>query len=900
MSDRNQGKRAGFVVSRGKRLAIITLAGLIWIQPVLSVGPLSLPGERVYAASSSVVKLGEEMITSGAKLVHYQYAVNRSGAAVKVLADVIQVDLTNPYVKLDVMTGKGGQVTTRQSVQGMAKETGAVAGVNADFFNVNGQGVPMGASISEGTMITSPSDLQGMYAFAVSKGGTPTIDEYTFDGSIRAQDGTTFPLAGINKEAYRTEPDKGFSHVNAMYIYTSAWKSKDRPKDSSTTPTEVLVQNNVVQQISPGAAIPGEIPDGAYILRAHGTAASYITSHLTVGQRVDADYQLRSLTTGKTLDPNAQAMMVGGHTLLVSNGAAASFTRSTTSISGSSPVARTAVGYSKDGRTAYLITAQKNENSSGMKLSELQGFMTSIGVWKGLNLDGGGSTTMVSRPLAETEVGLTSGTSNGGTTQRLVASGLGVYSEAPQGTLKGLKVSGSSSLLIGQEAAYKLKGYDTYYNPVDASGIQASWKSSTGSLVWTGQGFKAAKPGTAEITAISGSAKTSMKVNVLGGADLSSLTASTQSLPLTAGTTANISVTAQLKNGSSVRVPAEALKWEFIGFSGSAKDGTLTVQSVKPGAQVGYAIARYDGFSTVIVLSQAGQQAWENFENVSYPVAFTGLPAEAKGKAQVVQGTGDHAGSKVLQLDYDLTGGTGNKYAYAQLNGTSGRSVPANPTSMSIDVMGDSSLNWARAEFEVGGKAVYADLAKQVDWTGWKSLNIDLASLGLGSSAKLKRLYLVNLAEGQDERALAGSVAFDNIQFSVPSLSGAASSKSTTVVMTVGQKTIATGGKNIAVDVAPVVKGDVTYVPIRYVVDYFGGQSNWDGASQRITVLRGGTLIDLTLGSRDIIVNGKRKQVAVSPILINNRTLVPLRLVSEQLGIAVKWEQKTKSITLQS
>lgn len=900
MTDIKQQKHVGIIVSGGKRLAIVTLAGLIWIQPTLSLGPISAPSAAAYAAASTTLKLGEEMITSGAKLVQYQYTVNRSGKAVKVLADVIQVDLTNPYVKLDVMTGKGGQVTTRQSVQGMAKETGAVAGVNADFFNVNGQGVPMGASVSAGTMITSPSELQGMYAFAVSKSGTPTIDEYTFDGRIKAEDGTTFPLAGINKEAYRTEPDKGFSHLNALYIYTSAWKSVDRPKDSSTTPTEVLVQNDIVQQISPGSAIPGEVPQDGYILRAHGTAAAYLTSHLALGQRVDASYQLRSVTSGNTLDPNDQKMMVGGHTLLVNQGKASSFTRSTTSISGSSAVARTAVGYSKDGHTAYIVTAQKNDNSSGMKLDELQGFMTSIGVWKGLDLDGGGSTTMVSRPLAESEVGLTFDTSNGGTTQRLVASGLGVYSEAPQGALKGLKVSGSNSLLIGQESSYKLKGYDVYYNPVDASGIQANWKSSSGSLVWNGQSFKAVKPGTAEVTAVSGQAKASMKVKVLGGEDLNGLTASAQSLPLKAGTSANISVTAQLKSGGSVKVPADALKWEFIGFSGSVKDGTLSVQSVKSGTQVGYAIARYDGFSTAIVLSKAGQQTWENFENVSYPVSFTGLPAEAKGNAKVVQGTGDHAGSKVLQLDYDLSGGTGNKYAYAQLNGTTGKAVPENPTSMSIDVMGDSSLNWMRAEFEVNGKAVYVDLARPVDWTGWKTLNIDLSSSGLGTSAKLKRLYLVNLADGQDERALTGTVAFDNIQFAVPNLSGTANLKSNTVLMTVGQKTITSGSKKQSVDVAPIIKGDTTYVPIRYVLDYFGGQANWDGANQRITVLRGGTLIDLTVGSKDIVLNGKRKQVAVSPIMMNNRTLVPLRLVSEQLGISVKWEQNTKSITLQS
>ncbi|GIP21769.1 stalk domain-containing protein [Paenibacillus sp. J22TS3] len=900
MKEQKEQKHVSILVSGGKRLAIVTLAGLIWIQPVLGVGPLSAGSGAVVEAASNVVKLGEDIITSGAKLVHYQYTVSRSGKTAKVLADVIQVDLTNSYVKLDVMTGKGGQVTTRQSVQGMAKETGAVAGVNADFFNVNGQGVPMGASISDGTMITSPSQLQGMYAFAVSKNGTPTIDEYTFDGSIKAEDGTTFPLAGINKEAYYTEPNKGFSHVNAMYIYTSAWKSPDRPKDSSTTPTEVLVQNGVVQEISPGAAIQGAVPADGYILRAHGTAANYITSHLSVGQRVEANYQLRSVTTGSTLDPSAQKMMVGGHTLLVNQGKPSSFTRSTTSISGSSAVARTAVGYSKDGHTAYIIAAQKNDSSSGMKLTELQSFMSSIGVWKGLDLDGGGSTTMVNRPLAETDTTLTFDTSNGGTTQRLVASGLGVYTEAPQGSLKGLKVSGSSSLLIGQEASYKLKGYDTYYNPVDASGIQASWKSSTGSLAWNGQSFKAVKPGAAEVTAVSGQAKASMKVNVLGGGDLNGLTANTTALPLTAGTSADISVTAQLKSGGSVKVPASALKWEFVGFSGSVKDGTLTVQSVKSGAQVGYAIARYDGFSTVIVLSQGGQTTWESFENVSYPISFTRLPAEAKGKAQVVQGSSDHAGSKVLQLDYDLTGGTGNKYAYAQLNGTTGKSVPANPTSMSIDVMGDSSLNWARAEFDVNGKSVYVDLARQVDWTGWKTLNIDLASQGLGSSAKLKRLYVVNLAEGQDERSLTGSVAFDNIRFSVPNLAGSANVKSNTVLMTVGQKTLTAGGTKKTVDVAPIIKGDTTYVPIRYVMDYFGGQANWDGANQRITVLRGGTLIDLTVGSKDIVLNGKRKQVAVSPIIVNNRTLVPLRLVSEQLGISVKWEQKTKSITLQS
>ncbi|WMT43620.1 copper amine oxidase N-terminal domain-containing protein [Paenibacillus sp. D2_2] len=49
-----------------------------------------------------------------------------------------------------------------------------------------------------------------------------------------------------------------------------------------------------------------------------------------------------------------------------------------------------------------------------------------------------------------------------------------------------------------------------------------------------------------------------------------------------------------------------------------------------------------------------------------------------------------------------------------------------------------------------------------------------------------------------------------------------------------------------------------------------------------------------------MFINGSKKQADVSPIIVNGRTLVPLRLVSEQLGIMVKWDNKTKSITLES
>ncbi|MDR9747690.1 stalk domain-containing protein [Paenibacillus taichungensis] len=903
-----QGKRLNDVKgSKAKKWAIVTLAGVIWIAPVLGAGQQVWSGSSwqsvAAAASTTTSKLSEEILTSGAKLMKYNYTTTRSGSKVNVLADVIQVDLQNPYVKLDVMTGKGGNLNSKQSTGGMAKENGAVAAVNGDYFNVSGELAPIGGQVSDGVLVSTPSELSGMYALTVTKDGKPMIDEYSFDGTVKADDGSTFALRGINKEDYTVESSSvKYSHANSMYIYTPAWTSSKRPNDPSTTPTEVLVQNGVITQISDKKALNMTVPADGYILRAHGTAATWIMTHLAVGQTLNADYKLKAKTTGETVDPSNLQMMIGGHTILVNGGKAATFSRDIAASGIGGIRARTAVGYSQDGRYVYIIAAEKNSNSSGLSLTELQSFMTSIGVWKGMNLDGGGSTTMVTRPLGEETAGLTFNTEYG-TEQRQVVNTLGVFSTAPEGKLKGFAVSGSQTLLVGQEGKYTAKGYDTYYNPIATGDIKMTWKSSNNGIVSVSNGtIKGVKPGTVTLTATSNGASSSIKVTVLGGSELASLTAGSGLGSLQAGTTISIPVTAKTKDGQSVTVPADSLTWEFIGFKGKVVADQLTVSSVNSGAQVGYAIGRYDGYSTVVVLSAAASETiWENFENVSYPINFTTNASGVTGSASVTAGTGEKAGSKVLQLNYDMTAGIGKMYAYAQLNGSTGKEVSATATSMSMDVMGDKSLNWLRAEFtDASGKTVYADLAKAIDWDGWKKLNVDLNGLNIAYPAKLKRVYVVNVEEGQDERAKTGTVAFDNIAFTMPSKSSEVGLPTGTASLVLGQKSMTVNGTKKAIDAAPVLKNGTTYVPIKHVLDAFGGQASWDSKNQRITVVRGGKLIDLVVGQKEFIINGKRQSATVAPYVSGGRTLVPLRLVSEQLGLTVKWEQNTKTVTISS
>lgn len=882
---------------------IAALASALMVQPLAVPGWGALTGSSIASAAAavSINKTNEEIVTSGAKLLTYKYSVPRSGKTATGLASVIQIDLQNPYVKLDVMTGTGGKFTTRQTVSGMAKETGAVAGVNGDYYNTAAEGAPMGAQVSDGVLMSSPSQLKGMYAFGVTKDRKPVIDQYDFVGKVQAQDGQSLDLAGINLVSYSPEPNGGYSHVNAMFIYTDAWGNAERPKNSATIPSEALVENGVVTKVSLNKALDGTVPNGAYILRAHGTAATYMKDHLKVGATVQTDYSLVSKTTGQKLDPSSLEVMIGGHTILVDNGKAASFSRNVDSIGGYR--ARTALGYSQSGRYAYIVTIQDNADSSGMSLSELQGFMTSLGIWKGMNLDGGGSTTMVSRPLGESQAQLTFTTEYGGQTQRSVVNGLGVYTTAPAGKLKGFAISGKKQLLIGESATYSVKGYDTYYNPMTASSINPSWKSSNANVTVSGNTFTAKKAGTATLTATSNGVSSTQQVEVLGADSLSALNLGAASAGLKAGSSIALPVTATLKSGSTVSIDPSALSWEFVGFKGNVKDGALNITSVNSGVKVGYAIASYEGFKSMITLADVQETNWENFENVSYGLTFTGSPSSVTGKVQIKPGTGSHSNSKVLRLDYDTTAGTGNKYGYINVNGSAGKDLPTGATSLSVDVLGDNSFNWLRAEV-VGadGKTVYVDLAKSLNFSGWKTLNVNLNQYGtISYPAKLKRIYVVNLAEGQDERAASGYVELDNIKTTAPAASGSFGlPTSVSAQMTVGSKTLLTNGKASTMDVSPVVRGGVTYLPVKYITDSFGGTSAWESKTSSISILRGNKFLVLNLNKKDYILNGKRKTSDAATISVSNRTLVPVRLVSEQLGLRVKWEQKTKTVTIES
>lgn len=120
------------------------------------------------------------------------------------------------------------------------------------------------------------------------------------------------------------------------------------------------------------------------------------------------------------------------------------------------------------------------------------------------------------------------------------------------------------------------------------------------------------------------------------------------------------------------------------------------------------------------------------------------------------------------------------------------------------------------------------------------------------------------------------------------------------------------GGKDIITDVPAIlynvmengVEKTRTLVPIRVISETLGAEVSWDGASKTARIIYAGKVIELTIDQKTAMVNGQPVTLpnGVPAKLMQyqgiNRTLVPVRFVSEQLGLEVAWDSSTRTVLL--
>ena len=91
-----------------------------------------------------------------------------------------------------------------------------------------------------------------------------------------------------------------------------------------------------------------------------------------------------------------------------------------------------------------------------------------------------------------------------------------------------------------------------------------------------------------------------------------------------------------------------------------------------------------------------------------------------------------------------------------------------------------------------------------------------------------------------------------------------------------------------------------TLVPVRGVFEHLGFNFSWNGETQTTTISRGGLFIDITIGSTAFAVNGAAHALDVPAQIIDGRTLVPIRLPLESAGYALDWDETTATVIITS
>lgn len=541
----------------------------------------------VTAATNTLTMTSSSPITSGAILKNYTWDI----ADGNVKAAVIEVDLNDPYVQLEVVPGKG-KFTQRSTVSAMADRTDAIAMVNGDFYNTKAEGAPIGTTVIDGELASSQSFLNDVYCLGITSDRTAAIEQFSFSGSVTAQNGEKRNLSGLNKTFYWEETTGLHSHIGRLHLYNDLWGGTKRGMDSYVgVPAEIMVKDNQVTAVAFEGGFDSAVPEGCYIIHGDGGAADFLKENFEVGDMIQINYQYKPEQDWQ--------MVIGGHALLVDNGQMVSYTKDLSALGGVR--ARTAAGISKDGKTVYIVAVEgRTSSSKGITLGNLSLLMTKLGAWKAVNLDGGGSTTLVSRPLGETErTRIINPEKNG--SERSVVEGLGVFSTAPQGLIKGIFVNGSDTLLIGETVEYSLKAYDQYYNPVtDTSVIELTEDTGLGKI--DGHKFTALQAGTGNIIAVNGSSKATKSITVIGKDGLSALELSIDQKEYADGSTHQLSAKATLKDGTKKDVNASALQWSVEGFDGTIDAaGKLTIGQLGD-TKEGYVKASYDGMETTLKL----------------------------------------------------------------------------------------------------------------------------------------------------------------------------------------------------------------------------------------------------------------------------------------------------------
>ena len=661
---------------------------------------------------------------------------------------VLTADLADPNVRTGVVEANDTVIDPAdETTSSMAHRTGAVAGINGGYFDINATGQPLGGVISDGTMLKSPQP--GFAAqLGVKPDGTMVMGPENFSGTIT--DGTqSLPLTSVN-----TLGDEAAGKITEMTPALGA-------ASGLTAGTLVIGQTTAdgslsVESVQTGVTSLARLAPGELGLFAGGAGAQSLSSAVHVGDSVRIATQLSP--------DNDLTQLVSGVTMLVKDGQIYDDPTGTPP-SGQNP--ETAVGISKDGRHVIAVAVDGHEaedTAVGVTPDQAGGYLVAHGAYTALLFDGGGSTTEVAREPGQTAASVVNTPSDlPGNTERPVADGLFFYSTAASsGPATTAVVNGGAPVttVVGGTIPVPAYATDALGNP--ASGDVRVQVEPSSLASWSNGALTPHRSGTGVIIATDGRARSVEKLTVVS--TLASLSISPATPDLDNSATQQLVLSGTDESGGAVHVPAEAESWQVTPSSlgsvdahglftaASSGGGMATVSADAGGATATASIAVGD--VSQILDPMASPASWSLSNN------STGRPASLTADPGDVPPGSAESGS--LQLSYTMPAGSGVKQLVLSPTATLKTTTDngQNPKGIGLWVKGNGS-GIELAESYIGVNGARTTLyPTTVTWNGWRLV---IAQLPAGLQFPLSISFIDFLAISPGTTT-SGSLSVSDLQ----------------------------------------------------------------------------------------------------------------------------------------
>lgn len=357
-----------FLISMLTRLLTMLLVGALALA---SVGHSS--GLADQTRTVDIIAPGVELLS-----------IKRGDFAEAATADrwMIQVLTVDPKLARLQLAQAMDEIAGAETTSSMAQRHGALAAINGGYFRTTGivRGEPIGALTIGGKVLSEPVNNRAALAvFDDGKQIRAAVTHLTVTAELRADGKAIRAVNGFNRPREKDE----------LVVFTPEFH---RTTLTAADGVEFLVEKNRVTKLADGAG-SSQIPANGIVLSAAGTSREWALKHLRQGSRVelktDAKAELvLSFQPDFILGAGPQLLAAGQKVFV------AEASRYSDSLYRQRHP-RTAIGWTTEGKLILVTVDGRQKFSVGMTMAELADLMLELGCVEAMNLDGGGSSTMV-------------------------------------------------------------------------------------------------------------------------------------------------------------------------------------------------------------------------------------------------------------------------------------------------------------------------------------------------------------------------------------------------------------------------------------------------------------------------------------------------------------------------